>query len=75
MCCLGVYIDCVLINIFSFFSGVTYTDKFMFPLSACTCTADITHGFNSMEFFEVQGYVFIMEDFRLLVFVDNFGGF
>ena len=30
-------------HIFHIFSGVTYTDEFMFPLTVCTCTADITH--------------------------------
>ena len=33
------------------FSGHTYSDEFTLPLSACTCTADVTHGSYSMEFF------------------------
>ena len=34
-----------------FFSGDTYTDEFMFLPSTRTCTADITHGSYTMEFF------------------------
>ena len=61
-CCLVEYIDCVLINVIfmGFFSGDTYTDEFTFPQSTCTCTADITNGSYSMEFFKVQGYVLHM---------------
>ena len=40
-----------LLMVYNFISGDTYTDEFMFPLSTCTCTADITHGSYSMEFF------------------------
>ena len=47
VCCLGVYIDCVLIKIIFIF----FLEILMFPLSACRCTADITHGSYSMEFF------------------------
>ena len=37
---------------FHFFGDTsTYTDEFIFPLSICTCTADITHGSYSMKFF------------------------